>query len=99
MRWLPVLVAAVAGCASAKVDNGNQPADGNDPGQDSAEPKDAGIDSPPPIDAAPVAVTLGQTTSTAILAGNSFNCNQGNVTRENSYYRVFALTDHGINTA
>lgn len=47
----------------------------------------------------PQQVTLSQTTSAAITPGNSFACTTvPGLTRENSYYRVFTLADHGIST-
>lgn len=60
-----------------------------------------GIDAAPDASTAPVDVTLSQTTvSTAasIVSGNSVACsNSGNgTTRENSYYRAYTLTEHGV---
>jgi hypothetical protein len=68
---------------------------------------DALPDGPPAIDAAPdasiapVDVTLAQATvntAASILAGNSIGCNNtaDNTTRENSYYRAFTLSEHGV---
>jgi hypothetical protein len=98
MRWLPVIVAAVAGCASAKVDNGNTDSStgGDDANNgDDAKPIDApAIDAPPD---APIPVQLSQTGSTNLVA-TAIGCQQGTTrfTRENSYYRTFPLSDFGI---
>jgi hypothetical protein len=49
------------------------------------------------VDAPPGQVTLSQTASLAITLNNSLACVLGNaVTVENSYYRVFPLTDFGV---
>lgn len=62
------------------------------------------IDAPMPIDApidgGPVqTITLSQTTSAAIVAANSVGCvDSFAATAENSYYRVFQLATHGVNT-
>jgi hypothetical protein len=90
----------VAGCASAKVDNGNN-SDGNTGGDDAGnsdakQPPDAAIDSPPD---APIAVTLQQTGATNLVA-TQVGCQQINpatgFTNENSYYRTYPLSDFGI---
>ncbi|HWU89901.1 MAG TPA: hypothetical protein VN253_21715 [Kofleriaceae bacterium] len=86
MKWLPVLALGLSACASAERE---APADGS-PGADGAPPADA-----VPIDAPPPQVTLSQNTSTTVTGG-SFACSLNNITLENSYYRVFALADHGI---
>jgi hypothetical protein len=50
------------------------------------------------IDAPPQQVTLTQTSSETITAGNTFACRNTvtDVTLENHYYRLFALADHGV---
>lgn len=96
MRWLSVLAPVLAACASAGGGGGgpsDAPATTDDapPGIDAAPP----VDAPPPVDAMPQQATLSQNTS--MTPNNTvLGCNQGNVTRENSYYRVFTLTDHGV---
>ncbi len=51
----------------------------------------------PAVDAAPIAVTLTQNTGTAIGSNNSIACGNGdNTTAENSWYRVWKLSDEGI---
>jgi hypothetical protein len=93
-----VTIVLVAGCAKAGIDNsGNGPdasggkQDGStNPMPDASQPPDAAID------AAPVQVTLSQTTNQTVAAANSVACSQGTETRDNSWYRVFALTEHGI---
>ncbi len=100
---------ALFGCANANLAQGTPPDGG---GKDVDAPRaheiDAAIDAPRPIDAPPPMidapqsggpVTLSQTTSAQVVAGNSFNCNYGSptfYTAENSYYRVFRLADYGI---
>lgn len=85
-----VLTLGLAACASG----GERPLDG-DPGQDGNPTIDARpIDAPPP-DAPPQMVTLSQNVSPT-ASGNSIACSQTNFTRENSYYRVFSLAEHGV---
>lgn len=95
MRWPTVLVPMLAACASAG-DGRSNPAADAPPGVD-ASPGE--IDAPeidaPMIDAAPVAENLSQNIN-AVPNGTRLGCNQNNFTRENSYYRVFSLADHGI---
>jgi hypothetical protein len=91
-----VLVLALAGSACAAAGGGSSPVDGNQ-----GEGNGGGGDGPPPIDAVPIdappqALTLSQNLNAAVTGG-SFACSQSNFTRENSYYRVFALADHGVN--
>jgi hypothetical protein len=93
-----MMLMVLGGCASASV--------GGNTGDDSGTDTDAGtdgsiiatIDAAPdavPIDAAPMPITVTQSTSQAISAG-TVTCNNGSVTRENHFYRVFPLADHGI---
>jgi hypothetical protein len=93
MRWLVVCL-AVAGCARAGQENSIIG------GLTDAGPRRDATDVPEPdaspIDAPPQQITLTQTTSGAIAVGTSFNCHRASVTRENSYYRVFTLSDHGV---
>lgn len=99
MRWL-LLALAVAGCA--KGGPGNSIIGGiEDAGPDGGARVDAGAAPEPdasPIDAPPEQVTLAQTVTGALLDGNSVSCQPEipGVTRPNSYYRVFALSDHAI---
>lgn len=91
MRWLLLLAGVLAGCATAGVDGGSGNPDGN-PGTDGTR-VDAGVDAPPPD--ASIMSTLTQTTSNSNVASNSVTCSSG----ENSWYRVFALADHGVTGA
>lgn len=75
-----LLCLAIAGCARAGKENTIVG------GLDDAGSRGDGLD------ASPSQTTLTQTTSSAIVAGNSFRCPLG----PNSYYRVFTLADHGI---
>src|SRR5947207_12127093 len=94
MRWL-LLCLVIAGCARAGKENSIIG------GLFDAGPLD-GTDVPPPdgspIDAPPQQMTLSQTVSAGIAVGTSFNCHRVDTgfTRENSYYRVFTLSEHGI---
>lgn len=45
-----------------------------------------------------LAVTLSQTASSSVVSGNSSSCNSGGFHLDNSYYRRFRLSDHGIST-
>ncbi|MFZ2095862.1 MAG: choice-of-anchor J domain-containing protein [Anaerolineales bacterium] len=47
---------------------------------------------------APGAVTITHSVSQDIQAGNSVSCNAGGLHTDNSYLRVFTLTDFGIDT-
>jgi hypothetical protein len=104
MRWLLVGL-AVAGCAQAGPPNSiiGGLTDGGDTRPDADPRIDAG-DPPRPdaatTDAPPQQVTLTQTVTGSISDGNSIACQPPirGVTRPNSYYRVFALSDHGIAT-
>ena len=93
MRCLLVCL-AIAGCARAGQENSiiGGLIDAGPRGDAVLEP-DAS-----PIDAPPAQVTLSQTTSGQLSPGLSFNCHRitTGATRENSYYRVFALSDHGV---
>lgn len=86
---------SLTACASAG-GGSSAPSDGpsgeGTPGEDGPPPIDA-----IPIDAPPQAAPLSQNVST-IPNGTVLGCNQGNFTRENSYYRVFVLADHSITT-
>ena len=85
------LLVAVAGCASANVGGTGD----DEPVADAPPASD--IDAPPPIDAA-LSSTLQQTTDNTIVAANSVACGANGTTAENSWYRVFALTEHAITT-
>lgn len=91
---LLALLAGGAGCASAGLD-------GNTPGPDGGGLSDGSVtdgDPGPPPDAAPMHVTLSQTTSQALASASSIACsnNADNTTAENSWYRVFRLADAGV---
>jgi hypothetical protein len=101
MRHLALLALLLVGCASAKLGGGGDddgtPGDGNNNGN---EGNNVDIDAPPPIDAA-VSTTLSQTGTTNIVA-TEIGCqvNDGSrITTENSYYRIFPLSDHNITTS
>lgn len=102
MRRLSALaLVLVAACATAGGDDVPIDPDADRPDGDPTRPDAPAIDAAPPdanpIDAAPMAVTLSQSTNvTTIVDGNSAACNQGNLTRENSYYRAFPLAGSGI---
>jgi len=88
------LLAGGAGCASAGLD-GNTP--GPDGGVVDGSVTDGDPGNPPP-DAAPMHVTLSQTSSQALSSSSSIACsnNADNTTAENSWYRVFRLADAGV---
>lgn len=93
-RLLATSIALAAGCASA--------GKGQDTGDDqppidasTGSGDDAAVDGPD-VDAAPVAVTLSQTTATTVIAASSLACGANGTTSENSWYRVFKLSDHNI---
>lgn len=104
-RLVAVALVVAAACASAGKDGGG----GHNP---DARSPDAAIDSSggggtdssmnidaPMADAAPVAVTLTQVTNgTNIGSASSVTCgnNIDGTSAENSWYRVFKLTDDGI---
>jgi hypothetical protein len=84
LAWL-----ALAGCAAA-----GRPETPD--GHVVDAPRSMIVDGPP--DASARAVTLAQTTSSTVVQGNSFACNQSMTfyTDENSYYRVFPLADANV---
>ena len=86
MRWLLICL-ALAGCARAGKENSII----------------GGLtDARPRIDASPVgagSMTLTETASETITVGAKFGCaSASSFTRENSYYRVFTLSDYSITT-
>lgn len=108
MKGLLYLVLLLSACASASVEDmvGGRP-DGGGPGPGSG--KDANMmplpDAAPLPDAPPgmQQVTLSQTNNTTLAAGRAVAClgrdpifNLPAGTRDNSWYRVFKLSDHGI---
>lgn len=99
MRSVPLGLAGLVlgACASAGVGGGGGNSDGSVL-DDAGNPIeiDAAIDAVP-IDGPPQPVALSQNTNPT-PNGQSFACSQtpGNFTRENSYYRVFQLADHGV---
>jgi hypothetical protein len=102
LRWFVVSM-ALAGCASAGKGNsiigGITDAGAGDPGPRGDANDFPALDAAT-IDAPPEEITLTQTVSTTITRNNSFVCfdDVTNLTFQNSYYRVFALADHGITT-
>jgi hypothetical protein len=97
MRWPTVLVPVLAACASAGDGRSNPAADAPPQADAPLEEIDAPMIDAPTVDAAPVAANLSQNIST-VPNGTRLGCNQspGSFTRENSYYRVFTLADHGV---
>jgi len=79
------------GCASA-----GKATTGDDGGDDTPVDGSPLVDTPPPIDAAPAMVTLSQTSQTTIGPSSSVTCGNSTTTSENSWYRVFKLSDSGI---
>ncbi len=108
LRLFSLLAGGLLGCATAG-DGGSNP-DGRggtiDAPGGTIDAPGGTIDAPGgtidaaggPIDApAQQTITLQQMTSTAIVAGSpSCNVTATGVTRENSYYRVFRLSDFGV---
>jgi hypothetical protein len=110
--WLAtaaLLVACAKGSGGLGDDTGGDdtvdPIDGP-PAIDSRPPPDAEIPDAevPDADLTPRAVTLNQTTSTALAIPNTLVCansvnNVVQFTRENHFYRAFRLADHGVTGA
>jgi hypothetical protein len=65
--------------------------DANRPDAESITPIDAEVP-----DSGPTAVTLSQNSSTTVTPDNSVACGAAGATSENSYYRVFPLTQLGV---
>ncbi len=86
MRRLLICL-AIAGCARAGKENSIIG------GLTDAGPSDGGL-----IDAPQQQVTLTQTASNAITTDNSFACSDSGVTLQDSYYRVFKLSQYMITT-
>jgi hypothetical protein len=102
MKWLLVSL-AIAGCASAG--KGNSIIGGIiDAGPEDSGPRTDADDFPEPdaspIDAPPRQITLSQTVSNTIARNHTFVCfnELTGLTRLNSYYRVFAPADHGVDS-
>ncbi len=107
-RLVATTIVFVAACAAAGTNGGGvgggddqHPIDAPAGGSDSNVPIDgAAIDGAPidgpPVDAAPVAVTLSQNTGTTIGSASSIACGANGTTAENSWYRVWKLSDEGI---
>jgi hypothetical protein len=105
------VVIALGACATADNGgggNGNVDAPGNNnvdapgggnvdaPGGGNVDAPGTPIDAPAgTIDAALQTITLSQGTNT-VTALNTVSCNAGGITAENSYYRVFQLSTHGV---
>jgi hypothetical protein len=103
MRRLPqaLVFLGLAACATASGTGDDIVADDApeidaDPNSPDARPP---IDAADPIDSGPQMVTLSQSTAQTITALNTLACGNANSTLENHYYRVFKLSDFGINTA
>ncbi len=101
MRRLLVVVPSLwlAACATAGAGGDDVGDDVVVPDADQNVPPDANntVD-PPDANNEPVPVTLSQTTNTTITTMNSLACGNANFTVENHFYRVFKLSDFGINT-
>ena len=82
-------LALVSACATA------EPLGGTVEQQDAA-PQTFPDAAPEPADAGPAAVTLSQSMSMDIIAGNSVACELNDIHAENRYYRVFDLASEGI---
>ncbi|MEJ7600585.1 MAG: hypothetical protein WKG01_21945 [Kofleriaceae bacterium] len=98
MRRMLLIGVLFAGCASASSDAGPGATDA-DPGSGTVDAELALIDGAPdaPPDAyVPQPITITQSTSPAMVSGNTLVCGQAPYTLENHYYRVFPLADHGI---
>lgn len=99
-RLLGCCALLVVGCATAVPANHGDGGGGDD--DTDAARIDARVDALPidaPIDAPAVqTITLTQTASMTIVPDNSVACirTADLVTRENSYYRAFRLSDHGV---
>jgi hypothetical protein len=93
MRRLLLLTLAICGCAKATVNgnHGNPDAGSNNPDPDGDITQIDAPDGPGPIDAL-ITQTLTQTTNSQNAMSNSATCGTG----DNSWYRVFPLSDHGI---
>ena len=93
---LATTIVFAAACASAGKNSGGDDQQQIDAKGDNGE---AGVTiDGPPADAAPVAVTLSQTTGTTVAATSSIACgnNADGTTAENSWYRVWKLSDDSI---
>jgi len=93
-RLLASTIVFAAACASAGKEQGGD----DQPGIDAkgSDATDAQVSDGPDIDAAPVAVTLSQTTGNTVAAASSVACGANGTTSENSWYRAFKLADHNI---
>lgn len=94
MKWLFACV-VVTGCAQAAPPNaiiGGLIDGGRDNGG-SFDPDASVIDAPPDV------VTLSQTSSNMVVANNSVGCVSGDISQNNSYYRVFTPSDTGVTGA
>jgi hypothetical protein len=106
LRCLAFLGLGFAACATAEPGgNGGPDATGNVDATSNVDAPGGDIDAPTTpidapagnIDAALQTITLSQSSSTTIVAGSpSCNITATGVTRENSYYRVFRLSDFGV---
>src|SRR4051812_1913567 len=107
-RLYAVSIVLVAACAAAGSGTGNgnhndaPTGGGTDASGGGTDASGGGTDATvttdaPMADAAPVAVTLTQNTGTTVGSDNSIACgNTDGTTAENSWYRVFKLTDSNI---
>jgi hypothetical protein len=97
VRILPLCV--LVACATAGSGGDDDDADDDGTLTPDARAPDAAeivpIDAAEP-DAGPVAVTLSQNTSTTVTPANSTACGAAGSTSENSYYRVFPLSQLGV---
>lgn len=102
-RLFATTLVCAAACAAAGTNGGagsgdDQPVIDAATAIDARPPGDAAVGGDAPsADAAPVAVTLSQTTGATIGSNNSVACgNPDGTTAENSWYRVWKLADEGV---
>ncbi len=106
IRLSAALACAFIGCATGEPPGGNNGGVDAPVGGNIDAPVGGNVDAPgTPIDAAGggidaglQTITLSQNSSTAIVALSTVSCNQtpDGVTRQNSYYRLFRLSDFGV---
>jgi hypothetical protein len=98
---IAVLVLALGACATAGGGGGGDDDVGDDDGTLTPDARSPDASEIVPIDAevpdaGPTAVTLSQSTSTTVTPDNSTACGSAGSTSENSYYRVFPLSQLGV---
>ncbi|MBA3538649.1 MAG: hypothetical protein H0T79_03400 [Deltaproteobacteria bacterium] len=105
MKPYLLLAMSLIGCATAAKEDGNANPDGGlqrpDGSTSSIDGAPSTLDAFVPVDAPPGVQekTLTQTTNTTMTPEASIACNDGVSTSENSWYRVFRLSDSQIASA